>query len=623
MATYEQLSSALVKADAAGNVDDARALASELRRLKTTAPATGEGMPGERQRSWADVPFEAISNVIPSGVKMAGGVYEAVTSPIQTAKGLIDVGAGALQNVLPKGVVDFVNQFDKNPEARQRAIAAADAVGGMYKERYGSEESLKKTMATDPVGFAADLSTLLSGGAAAAGKLGMAKTAGGLTAAADITNPMRAITPVVAAPIKVAGKGIKYAEQVLNPKANALLQAAEGRGPEIVNALRAQQELVPGALPTAGEIAAGQGSTLYPALQTRVMEKLPTEYLQRAAQKAEAIKGQLGAVAQTPEAVAAAEKLRTQVTKPMYTAAEQAGNVVNTAPIKAFVDDIIEKKPGNTELVTEFKKLSSQLVDEAGTPRANAEQVASILDGLKATLAKKENAYIKGQLMEVKDKLTKAIPGYEKAQEAFGELSQPINQMAVGQYLQNQLVPALGGEAKLKSSAFAQAVQDAPKTIERATGIPRYQTLAEVLAPDQLKAVEGIGKELQRQVKFEEAAAAGRKAGMELPTTKVSKINLLNKVTTVANLIMAKLQGHITEKLAIELATEMLDPKKAADSLQKAIAHQKKMQALGLPVKELGEVAKGVTSGQPAIAAGQLTNALATQPQQNQNALAR
>ena len=43
MATYEQLSSALVKADAAGNVDDARAFAAEIRKLKTTsseAPAS-------------------------------------------------------------------------------------------------------------------------------------------------------------------------------------------------------------------------------------------------------------------------------------------------------------------------------------------------------------------------------------------------------------------------------------------------------------------------------------------------------------------------------------------------------------------------------------------------------
>lgn len=36
MATYEQLSSALVKADAAGNVDDARAFAAEIRKLKAT-----------------------------------------------------------------------------------------------------------------------------------------------------------------------------------------------------------------------------------------------------------------------------------------------------------------------------------------------------------------------------------------------------------------------------------------------------------------------------------------------------------------------------------------------------------------------------------------------------------
>jgi hypothetical protein len=245
------------------------------------------------------------------------------------------------------------------------------------------------------------------------------------------------------------------------------------------------------------------------------------------------------------------------------------------------------------------------------------------LDGLKATLAKQDNKFIKGQLATVKSQLVDAIPGYAAADAKFAEMSKPINKMQVGQYLENTLVPALEGKANLKSESFAKALKDAPKTIQRSTGVPRYQTLAEMFTPDELQVFEGITKELQRKSNFEEAAAAGAKEGISLPVAKVDKVNLLNRVYSVANLIMAKLQGRVTEKIAIEMATEMLDPAMAAKSLEKALAHQKRSEALAKPIKEIGTAAANITSSQPAVAAGQLTNALSKGQQPNQNALAR
>ena len=94
---------------------------------------------------------QAVQNIIPSATNMATGLYQAVTNPVQTVSGLLDVGAGALQKALPKPVVDFVNQFESNPEAAQRAVNAATAVGGAMKERYGSVEGIKNTIATDHV----------------------------------------------------------------------------------------------------------------------------------------------------------------------------------------------------------------------------------------------------------------------------------------------------------------------------------------------------------------------------------------------------------------------------------------------------------------------------------------
>ena len=144
-----------------------------------------------QKRSWMDVPGEALTNIPQSATKMATGLYEAVTNPVKTVTGVMDVAAGGLQNALPKSVVNFVNQFETNPEAAQRAIQAANAAGGMVKERYGSVEAIKNTLATDPVGAAGDLSLLFSGGAGVASRLPVvSKVAPALRTAASVTDPI-------------------------------------------------------------------------------------------------------------------------------------------------------------------------------------------------------------------------------------------------------------------------------------------------------------------------------------------------------------------------------------------------------------------------------------------------
>jgi hypothetical protein len=144
-----------------------------------------------KKRSWTEVPGEALGNIPSSAANLAKGLYQAVTNPFETVSGAMDVAAGGLQNALPKPVVDFVNQFETNPEAAQRAVQAANAAGGMVKERYGSMDAIKNTLATDPVGAAGDLSLLFSGGAGVAARTPMlAKAAPALRTAASVTDPL-------------------------------------------------------------------------------------------------------------------------------------------------------------------------------------------------------------------------------------------------------------------------------------------------------------------------------------------------------------------------------------------------------------------------------------------------
>ena len=189
---------------------------------------------------------QAVSNIPASAGNMISGLYHAVTNPVQTVSGILDVGAGALQKALPKPVVDFVNQFESNPEAAQRAVSAANALGGVMKERYGSVEGIKNTIATDPVGAMGDLSTLL-GGMGGMGRMtasglkagGANQLAQGFQKAGDIYAKASDLTN----PITLAGKGVSGTADLVGALTKYGLGLKTGVGVEpITQAVKAGRE---------------------------------------------------------------------------------------------------------------------------------------------------------------------------------------------------------------------------------------------------------------------------------------------------------------------------------------------------------------------------------------------
>lgn len=133
-----------------------------------------------RDLTWGQVGKEALINTIPSALQMGDDIVGAITNPIQTAQGLGNIVAGAVDKITP---------IDLGKEQY------ADAVIDFFKERYGGIDNLKETIATDPVGFASDISSILTGGGALAKAGGLAK------AGSAIGKVGRAIDP-----IRVAGK---------------------------------------------------------------------------------------------------------------------------------------------------------------------------------------------------------------------------------------------------------------------------------------------------------------------------------------------------------------------------------------------------------------------------------
>lgn len=156
---------------------------------------------------WGDVASQAVTNIPKSAGNLVSGLYEAVTNPIQTAKTVLDIGAGALQSLLPESVVNALGKDEKSQEVFKQ-------VGQFYLDRYGSEEGIKKAIAQDPVGVLADASSILYGGGAAL------RGTAGLTSAATGGR-------ATLAPIQATGKALSTAGSMVDPL-SATIKGASG-----------------------------------------------------------------------------------------------------------------------------------------------------------------------------------------------------------------------------------------------------------------------------------------------------------------------------------------------------------------------------------------------------------
>src|SRR5262249_48222474 len=108
-------------------------------------------------QSWGDVGSMALQNIPGSALRFGSDIAQPFLHPIQTAENVRDLGLGVLEKL---GV-----------KAGDAHVQYADAVGKFFSDRYGGLDNLKRTIANDPVGFLADASTVLTGGAAAAAKI--------------------------------------------------------------------------------------------------------------------------------------------------------------------------------------------------------------------------------------------------------------------------------------------------------------------------------------------------------------------------------------------------------------------------------------------------------------------
>jgi hypothetical protein len=548
---------------------------------------TGSGIPKQR-RSFSDVPGEALANLGPSAANFYKGLVTAITNPVQTVSGVLDIGAGALQNLLPKDLVDLVNRIDNNPEAAKRAVDTANAVGGMYKDRYGSVEALKNTLATDPVGAASDLSTLFTGGAGATARVAPA-TSRVLTTAAKYTNPLAPITAAtgygLALGAKSAGNvidamaGERAANRAGNIVRNALTE--EGRSPqnlqEALNALRTatpdmtvRQALADVSSPQVQYLGQTVESKTAPGRALAIQQAQEADRLAR-----------LQAV--TPD-LKAAETARRNVSKPFYNAATLPLTPVNTAPLTQQLDTILAANPGNAKLVSALNQV------------------------------KTDNKFIVSNLLDVKKTIEQALPGYERAQQVFAAASPPVNQAKVLGAMQDVLKQPLG--AGERAGPFMTALgRGESALLKKATGAARYDDLSQVLSPQQMGVVKGVESELKRNaevVRQTQAGADAMKIILEANQSKFRLPSFLDVKVTVTNQMLDILKDKMSANVLKELEKGFQSAEDFQTLMKKVPASQRLDVLRALGQANLSPTKLNVIT--------QTQNALAP-TQQNQNAL--
>jgi hypothetical protein len=146
----------------------------------------------------------------------------------------------------------------------------------------------------------------------------------------------------------------------------------------------------------------------------------------------------------------------------------------------------------------------------------------------------------------------------------------------------------------------------------------RIGELTKGLDNRQLTAINSVRDDLAREAEFERLASAGRKSGKDVSqiATQVGKESgvaptsaFLSMPITIYNAVVKRLLGVVDDKLAMELAREMLSPAVTAESIQKAMARQAEQQVTNQLAKQIAPRAAAAAAQMPAS--------------ENQNALAR
>ena len=155
MINIQQLESALIAADKAGDTESAQVIANEIKNfISTQQPQKSK----YADMSAMDVAGEAIGNIPSDAKQLVKQTYEAVTSPIQTTTGIIDLATAGMSKVLD---VTGLGKY-ANPQQMEKYRQARGIIGQELQDVF-TKEGLKQRIAEKPLTSLLDVSVVGQG----------------------------------------------------------------------------------------------------------------------------------------------------------------------------------------------------------------------------------------------------------------------------------------------------------------------------------------------------------------------------------------------------------------------------------------------------------------------------
>lgn len=598
MASLQELQFALTAADQAGNTEDARALAQAIVKLRNQAP----------EPSKFDDP--GIGKTLLIG---AGRTFDRV------GKGMQQLYYGATGNdaelkALSERAASDDKAYKPLQEARPWATGIGESLPSMVLPGGGARTLLGQAAA---MGLAAGVP-----GALEYGDAGDRLLKGGVGFAAGAALP-------------VGAAALKTGKSFLEPLYNAGRETIGGRTlnrvagddvASVISKLQSGGPLVPGSMPTAGQLAENGGIN---ALERSASASNPQAYAQRAMEQASARLSALRGIAGDDAALAAAKGARDDAAGPLYDQAK-AQMMKNTPELNAIIESlppsVLAKAnslamlardplksgkdiPAGIEFVGGLSKSVAGphghtktvqlpgLLDEMGNPLTRTTEAQSSQYSGKAlhyiklalddtlgktgesALGKVEKRLMTGAKDDFLGLVDNGIPAYGQARKSFAELSRPVNQMQIGQELLNKLQPALNdfGQLGIETKAtFANAMRGGDRLAEKATGF-KGAKLDSVMSPDQMQILNNIAMDLGRKANAENigrgvGSDTFQKLAMQNIAEQSGMPRLMSGLLDTPGVSRATkwVYRDTDEKVQKLLADALLNPAKAAELMQAA-----------------------------------------------------
>lgn len=637
MATLEQLSAALVKADAAGNVDDARSLASAIREMQS-APSE---IPGQRM------------SLTEAAMQIPAGIYRGAKDVTDT---LLKGGASALDYIAGTNTRQTMDET----AARQAAQYAQTYGGSPLAEagRFGGQ-----MIATAPVGgimaapfrsvAPAAAEALASGGMTAKTMLGRAAAGAPVGAvSAGLVNPedvtggaiVGAAVPTIVAPVVRGGAKLvgKISDMVRGevPAIKAANIGREALGAEIGPALNALANARPGITATQALAEAGINADPFMAIgalgkhndvnswyrkfaeeQTAGMRNelataaggaTQTAARGAAQESINALNAQLvpqgeAALAKANVGGAAAKSLNQGVeslmpgprpvsTAPaMAQAQEQLGALASTGlkPIdtSAIVGNIAAKlsnpKIGPSDISSGvLSKVASKVED--WTAKGGGVIDADALYTIRKNAVNEEigrlypSADAKAQSKYAAKILAEINPVIDDAIESAGGTGWKayLEAYALGRHAVDQ--QKLSGVAlkmfDTNPKKFIELVQGGnPKAVEKVFGPNSYDVVKEM--GDKIAPLQSVAKQASRDIAVAEQAKAGIGGLNQIVTSDQSTLrraaNIIGRGGRAAELTLEELEGKVNKKVIASFREGMKTGKSALEMLSKLPADER------------------------------------------------